>query len=467
MRTAALRRWLPLLVSCALLAACAHVPVFDETLAGTHSPAEIEIMGARGPLSKKQSKAVLSRLAAQAPDAGALERHLAVEQAVAESPLFAGNRVRILRDGAQTFPAMFAAIHAAKQYLYLEYYIFEDVSCNGEQLGDLLVAKAQEGVRIHVIYDGIGSISTPAEFFTRLQGAGIQVLQFNPPNPLHAGGHFALNARDHRKMLIADGTVVIVGGVNLSSTYQSFPGSGPDFSGGEQVPSQQDVWHDTDLEISGPVVIQLEKLFQDHWEEQGGPELASVSGPPRAAEGTEVVRIIGSTPKRLKSRYYVTVLSAIRNAEKNIWMTAAYFVPTHREKEDLLHAARRGVDVRLLLPSRSDSSGALQVQHSHYESLLRSGVKIYERKDGILHSKTMVVDGVWSITGSSNFDYRSVLFNDEVDAVVLGSETGKHLSTLFLSDLENATPIDAQTWRKRSTLTKLREQFWRLWEKLL
>jgi cardiolipin synthase len=169
----------------------------------------------------------------------------------------------------------------------------------------------------------------------------------------------------------------------------------------------------------------------------------------------------------LKSRYYVTVLSAIRNAEKNIWMTAAYFAPTHREKEDLIHAARRGVDVRLLLPSRSDSSPALHVQHSHYEALLHSGVKIYERDDGILHSKTMVVDGVWSITGSSNFDYRSVLFNDEVDAVVLGEDTGEQLSKLFLDDLANAKAIDLQTWRKRSTLTKLREQFWRLWEKLL
>src|SRR5882757_2866663 len=154
------------------LASCAHVPVFDETLAGTHSQAEIEIMGARGPLSKKQSKAVLSRLAAQAPDAGALERHLAVEQAVAESPLFAGNQVKILRDGEQTFPAMFAAIQGAQRYLYLEYYIFEDVSCNGEQLADVLIAKAQQGVRIQVIYDGIGSITTPADFFAKLQTAG-------------------------------------------------------------------------------------------------------------------------------------------------------------------------------------------------------------------------------------------------------------------------------------------------------
>jgi cardiolipin synthase len=444
------------LLGCLLLASCAHVPVFDERLVGTHSPSEIEIMGARGALSKKQSKAVLSRLAAQAPDAGALERHLAVEQAVAESPLFAGNQVRILRDGERTFAAMFAAIHGARHYLYLEYYILEDVSSKGEQLGELLIAKAKEGVHIYVIYDGIGSISTPSDFFTRLQTAGIQVVQFNSPNRV-----FSLNERDHRKMLIADGTVVIVGGVNLSSTYQSAPGSA-------RVKAPQDVWHDTDLEISGPVVIELERLFEEHWRDQDGAPMMAEEDPGRPnADGSEVVRIIGSTPKRLKSRYYVTVLSAIRNAEQNIWMTAAYFAPTHREKEDLIHAARRGVDVRLLLPSHSDSSPALHVQHSHYEALLRSGVKIYERNDGILHSKTMVVDGVWSITGSSNFDYRSVLFNDEVDAVVIGKSTGEQLSTLFQNDLQNAQAIDLATWRKRSPFTKMREQFWRLWEKLL
>jgi cardiolipin synthase A/B len=464
-----LRRVAALAAACCVLAACAQVPVIDETLSNTHSPAQIEIRGARGALSPRQSAAVLSRLAAQAPDAGALERHLALEQAVAESPLFIGNQVTILRDGDQTFPAMFAAIRAAEHYLYLEYYIFEDVSCNGEQLGDLLVAKAQSGVRIDVIYDGVGSIGTPSEFFTRLRDAGIQVVEFNPPNPLRAGGHFSLNDRDHRKMLIADGTVVLVGGVNLSSTYQSFPGSSlQDTQRAQNRSKTPDVWHDTDLEISGPVVIELEKLFQEHWREQGGPPLDAredTSSP--GNEGNQVVRVIGSAPKRLKTRYYVTVLSAIRTAETRIFITAAYFVPTHREKEDLIHAARRGVDVRLLLPSRSDSSGALQVQHSHYSDLLRSGIRIYERDDGILHSKTMVVDGVWSITGSSNFDYRSVLFNDEVDAVVLGKETGEQLSSLFLHDLQDARQIDLPTWRRRSVLTKLREQFWRLWEKLL
>ncbi|MGH8140393.1 MAG: phospholipase D-like domain-containing protein [Steroidobacteraceae bacterium] len=458
------------LLACLALASCANVPVVDETLSGTSSASEIQIVGARGPLSKRQSRAVLSRLAAQAPDAGALERHLAVEQAVAESPLFSGNRVRILRDGAQTFPAMFAAIRAAQHYLYLEYYIFQNVSCDGEQLGDLLEAKARSGVRVELIYDGIGSIGTPSGFFDRLQAAGVQVVQFNPPNPLKAGWRFSLNDRDHRKMLIADGTVVIVGGVNLSSTYQSGPGASQSApQDGHKSDPAKDVWHDTDLEISGPVVVELEKLFKEHWREQQGPPMlanADVAPDPKPV-GNEVVRIIGSAPKRLTSRYYVTVLTAIRTAESSIWITSAYFVPTHQEKRDLMRAARKGVDVRLLLPSHSDSSPALQVQHSHYSELLRAGVKIYERDDGILHSKTMVVDGVWSITGSSNFDHRSVLFNDEVDAVVLGKDTGDQLATLFQNDLRLARPIDLETWRKRSTLTKVREQFWRLWEKLL
>ncbi len=461
--------WAAISGSVLLLPGCASVPVVDETLSRTNSPAEIQMMGRRGPLSRKQSRALLAHLAVTAPEADALQRHLAVEQAVAESPLFTGNQVRILRDGAQTFPAMFAAIRGARRYLYLEYYIFEDVSSDGEQLSHLLIEKARAGVQISLIYDAVGSLTTSQELFTHLQEAGIRVLEFNPINPLKSGWHYSLNARDHRKMLIADGSVAILGGVNLSSTYQSAPGSSSGAQGRQGAGANQEVWHDTDLQIAGPVVIDLEKLFIAHWREQQGPDL----GPPPTADpadtpdGDQIVRIIGSTPRRLKSRYYVTVLSAIRNAESSIWITAAYFVPTLQEKLDLERAARKGVDVRLLLPSRSDSSPALQVQHSHYAALLRAGVKIYERDDGILHSKTMVVDGVWSITGSSNFDHRSVLFNDEVDAVVLGADTGAQLAGLFLSDLANATPIEAEVWRKRSALTKLREQFWKLWEKLL
>jgi cardiolipin synthase len=467
-KRARIRRFaLGALAACLGLAGCASVPVVDDG-GGARPPGQIKMVGARGPLSDRQSKAILSRLAAQAPNAGALERHLAFEQAVAESPLVTGNQVKILRDGDQTFPAMFAAIRRARHYLLLEYYIFEDVTYNGEHLGDLLASKAQAGVQVDVIYDGVGSIGTPSDFFERLTAAGVRVVQFNPPNPLKGGKRFSINDRDHRKMLISDGTLVIVGGVNLSTTYESAPGGSQTPSTAAESPAKThpDVWHDTDIQIMGPVVAQLEKLFREHWREQQGPEIALLE-PERETAGNEVIRILASAPKRLTSRYYVTVLTAIRNAESSIWVTSAYFVPTHQEKERLLHAARAGIDVRLLLPSHSDSSAALQVQHSHYTDLLEAGVKIFERQDGILHSKTMVIDGVWSIVGSSNFDHRSVLFNDEVDAVVLGNDTGAQLRALFQSDLEHATAIDLREWKKRSALTKLREQYWRLWERLL
>jgi cardiolipin synthase len=464
-----------LAIALAALAGCAQVPVVDEAdLVKASDGSQIKVFGARGPLSARQSKAVLGHLAAQAPDAGALERHLAVEQIVAESPLFTGNQVHILRDGGETFPAMFAAIRQATRYVYLEYYIFEDVTCDGETLSDLLIRKSQAGVQIRVIYDGIGSIGTDSSFFNKLQAAGVQVVEFNPLNPWKR--HFALNSRDHRKLLVADDTVAILGGVNLSSTYESAPsGGGGKATQAEDTQAAQNIWHDTDIQISGPVVPELEKLFREHWREQQGVPLA-IDGdvnpdpnpdPPSPPPGDEVVRILGSSPAKLKRRYYVTVISAIRNAESSIWITGAYFVPTHQEKEGLMAAARRGVDVRLLLPSRSDSSPALAVQHSHYEDLLRAGVKIYERDDGVLHSKTMVIDRVWSIVGSSNFDHRSVLFNDEVDAVVLGNETGERLSNDFSADLEHAQAIDPEQWRRRSALEHLRENFWRLWEQLL
>ena len=446
------------------LGACAQVPIVDEAdLVKASDGSQIKVFGARGPLSARQSKAVLAQLAGLWPDAGALERHLAVEQVVAESPLFTGNQVRILRDGAETFPAMFAAIRAAKSYLYLEYYIFEDVSCDGEMLSDLLVRQSKAGVHIRIIYDGIGSIDTDSAFFDKLRAADVQVVEFNPLNPWKH--HYGLNSRDHRKLLVADGAVAILGGVNLSSDYQSIPSAGTTSAS----QASQDVWHDTDIEITGPVVAELETLFREHWREQVGVAMEADADPdpPQNPPGDEVVRILGSSPAKLKRRYYVTVISAIRNAESSIWITGAYFVPTHQEKQNLMAAARRGVDVRLLLPARSDSSPALAVQHSHYGELLRAGVKIYERNDGILHSKTMVIDQVWSIVGSSNFDHRSVLFNDELDAVVLGKATGEKLANDFLADLQHAQAIDLEQWHHRSALERLRENFWKLWETLL
>jgi cardiolipin synthase len=436
--------------------------------ADTHS---IQVYDARGPLTPRQSQAVLDRVARQAPDASALERHLALEQQVAEHPLYTGNSVRILEDGEQAFPAIFTAIREARHYVLLEYYIFEDVQCEGQSLKDLLASKSRDGVHIYVIYDGVGSLDSPAQFFDALRAAGVQFIEFNPVNPLKAKGHYSPNSRDHRKLLVADGELAIVGGVNLSSTYQtSASGSSSASSGSTAKPAagQPQVWHDTDMEIEGPIVHELARLFVGHWRAQQGPPLDPQVGsetPPAA--GSEVARLIGSNPSKLKTRYYITVLSAVRNAESTIWITAAYFVPTHQELEDLIAAAQRGVDVRLLLPAHSDSDMALDVQRSYYGKLLKAGVKIYERRDGVLHSKTIVIDGVWSIVGSSNLDQRSILFNDEVDVVVLGKSTGKALADEFSRNLERSDQIDLEHWKARPLSERLRAHVYRIWEELL
>jgi cardiolipin synthase A/B len=449
-----------------VLGACASVPNVDKyidnaSLAG----AQPAVVGAAGPLTTVQSAAVLHRVKAQANGTDLLARHLAIEQAIAGNPLVAGNKTMVLRDGGRTLKAMFSAIHRARHYINLEYYVFEDVECDGEHLGDLLIAKRRTGVAVSIIYDGFGSVGTPSAFFKRLSAAGIVLLEYNPVNPVAAiANNYSVNDRDHRKILIVDGSLAIIGGVNMSTAYQRNPLGKLVGSGG----TTSDYWRDTDLEIEGPAVAELQRLFLQHWSSQQGPTLVEPdpSGklPPM---GKEIVRIIGSSSSDAIPRYYATLLSAIRNADKSIWLTTAYFVPTEDEVDDLCRAAKRGVDVRLLLPSKSDSDRALAVGHSNYGELLEAGVRIYEMRNEVVHSKTVVIDGVWSVIGSSNFDHRSVLFNDEVDVVVLGRNTGQQLQMTFQQDLRDARSIDLATWENRPFPEKLDETFSSVWQNLL
>jgi cardiolipin synthase A/B len=445
-------------VAAALLWGCATVPDVDDVI--RHSAGEPQaIVGARGPLSPAQSRTILARLAQQSPDSDLLQRHLAIEQAVADAPLIAGNRTTLLQDGPDSFRAMFAAIRAAKASIGLEYYILENVESDGEHLADLLLAKRQEGVPVAVIYDSYGSIDTPNRFIDRLKAAGVDVLEFHPVNPFKEQHGYAPNNRDHRKILVVDGKVAIIGGVNLYTAYQPHPHARLVASDGQNA----DKWHDTDLRIEGPAALSLRQLFVDHWAAQSGQALPAMAVPlAPSATGSELVRIIGSDHNDAVPRYYATLLSAMRSAEKTIWITTAYFVPTEDEMRDLEDAARRGVDVRLMLPGKSDSDLAMAVGHAGYEDLLEAGVKIFELQDGVLHSKSAVIDGVWSVIGSSNFDHRSILFNDEVDAVVLGQDTAQQLETLFGKNEAAAKPISRAEWEDRPLTERIREIYSRI-----
>ena len=435
------------------LGGCA-VPSVDSLI--DHTPkVPQKVVGARGPLSPEQSKAVIERLGAQSD---LLQRHLAIEQEVAGSPLSVGNRTRLLHDGPETFRAMFAAMRAARRNIFLEYYIFENITSGRTHLVDLLAAKARAGVSVAVIYDSYGSIDTPQEAFDKLRAAGVRLLGFHPLTEVSA-----INDRDHRKILAVDNRTAIVGGVNLYTVYQAHPHSRMVASNGPN----PETWHDTDLEIQGPGAAALQQVFLTHWQDEQGPPLKRFAKRAPSASGNQAVRIIASDHNDTIPRYYATILSAIRNAEKRIWISAAYFVPTEDEKNDLIAAARRGVDVRLMVPGNSDQPMAQAVGRANYGDLLEAGVHIFEEQDGMLHSKWATIDGVWSVVGSSNFDHRSILFNDEVDAVVLGRETAAQLERLFNKEVAKAKPVTLQAWGNRPVDERFREFYSRALETLL
>jgi cardiolipin synthase len=448
-----------------LLAGCASVPAVSPAIGHAAVAEKPRILGSAGPLSAGQIKALTAELTLEPGDNALLRHHLAIEQAVAETPLVEGETAHILRDGPATFRAMFAAIGGARHRIDLEYFIFENVESDGVHLLDLLLAKRRQGVTVNIIYDDYGSGDTPKDFFDQLKQAGVNLVEFNPINPLKAKAGYKPNSRDHRKILVVDGATAIVGGVNLATEYQSNP-IGKSGNSDEQVGQH---WRDTDIQISGPAVVQLEALFADHWRAQHGPPLVEVEQlpPVPGAKGNAVVRFIGSSPEHAVPRYYVALISALRSAEKSITASAAYFVPTKDELNALIDAARRGVDVKLLLPDKSDSGMSIAVGHSHYGKLLRAGVKIYETHGIVLHSKTVAIDGVWSMIGSSNFDHRSVVFNDEVDAVVIGSETADELEAMTAQDRGTASAIDLKTWKHRPLTAKFKEMFASAWQNML
>lgn len=439
------------------------LPTIVPDLARRSGP-PVQIEGARGPLSAAQSKAILDRLKTSGQDTNIFDRHLALEQAIVGSPLTTGNQVLLLQDGPTTFQAMFAAIMAARDHINMETYILDDDEV-GQRFAQALIDKQRQGVQVNLIRDSVGTHGTPAAFFQRLTDSGIKVLEFNPINPLMARKEWELNQRDHRKLLIVDGRTAFLGGINISSVY-----SGGSFEQGSRSrrTSQPDggpAWRDTDLQLQGPVVVEFQRLFLTTWAEQKGDPLPSKMYFPRPeSAGRQVVRAIGSSPDEAYSLIYATLLSAIGSAETSVHLTNAYFAPDPQLLAALEAAARRGVDVKLILPSKTDSWLVFHAGRGYYEQLLRAGVNIYERRDMILHSKTALVDGVWATVGSTNLDWRSFLHNHELNAVVLGADFGNQVQAMFAKDLVASDAITLEQWRHRSLDLRVKELFARVWE---
>ncbi len=452
-----------------VLASCSSLPHIAPDLARRPvSAAQVQLVGASGPLPAAQRQAALARLQAGGAPTDIFERHLAMEEALVGSPLTTGNRVRLLQDGPATYEAMLAAIALARDHVHMETYILDDDEV-GRRFAQALIGKRSQGVPVRLLRDSVGTINTPTAFFEQLAAAGVQVLAFNPANPLRAleaSKDWTPNQRDHRKLLIVDGTTAFLGGINISSVYSGgSTGRNP-----RPRPDGTLAWRDTDVRVEGPAVAELQKLFLAAWaQQQGEPPVGANFFPSllpaaRPAAGREVVRVIGSSPTEPFSLIYATLLSAIDSAETSVQITNAYFVPDPQLLEALEAASGRGVAVTLILPSQTDSWLVFHAGRQHYDRLLSAGVRIFERRGAVLHSKTALIDGVWSTVGSTNLDWRSFLHNHELNIVVLGRDFGGQLQAMFDRDLALSDAIDLRRWRERGLGTRLREGFARLWE---
>jgi len=451
-----------LLAYCMQGAACATLPDTD-ALIERHAGQAARFENARGPLSRQKSEAILADLKKKSGDIDILDKQIALEEAVVGSPLVMGTQVTLLQDRDATFEAMFSAIRSAQDHINLETYIIED-DATGQAFADLLVAQQARGVQVNMMYDSFGSLGTPKAFFDRLKAAGVAVKEFNPINPFAAKGPWMPNHRDHRKLLVVDGQTAFLGGINISSVYAS--GSVIWHAGKPEGSAL--AWRDTHVQIKGPVVAEFQTLFMGSWAKQTGEDLAPRTYfPALTAQGQDIVRAIGSTPDDPYSLIYLTLISAIGNAEKHVHLTNAYFVPDPQLLSALTSAAVRGVDVKLILPSESDSALVFHAGRAHYDQLLRSGVQIFERAGALLHAKTAVIDGVWSTVGSTNLDWRSFMDNDEVNAVILGRGFAQQMQVMFDEDLAASRAIELKAWQARPYSLRVREWMASLWSRLL
>jgi cardiolipin synthase len=370
---------------------------------------------------------------------------------VGHAPLLLENKVELLLNAPETYKSWFKEIEKAKKWIHLENYIFH-ADLIGHKFAEALIKKAKEGVRVRVIYDWFGSQSTPKSFWKEMRAAGIEVSPVNPPSLLSP-----LNfvKRDHRKFLGIDGIYGSLGGVCIGDEWL------------ETAQSTGLPYRDTAVSILGPGVAELEKAFAKMWlvaTKQELPDVEKSSGDNfPEGEGEKAVRIISQKPGKM---HILNVLEMmISGAEKRLWIADAYFIAIPSLYQALVDAARAGVDVRILLPATNDLLLIGIFSRTGYRSLLEAGVKIYEYRGPMMHSKTTVIDGWWSRVGSTNLNISSLLLNWELDLIVEDKVFGVEMEKMFENDLKNAREIhlgkDARRLQmeKNQPLTKKERRF--------
>lgn len=359
---------------------------------------------------------------------------------------YSNNDITVFTNGTAKFAALERDIANAKSYINLQYYIFEDDEI-GRRIADALIERAQNGVKVRVIYDHVGSLHTHNIFFERLMDANIEIYPFFKVTFPPFGTR--INWRNHRKICIIDGEVGYIGGMNIADRY---------IDGGKHFKS----WRDSHLRVEGPAVAALQASFAVDWSFMGKPLLKQPLPCLQTAPGNMSAQLISAGPTSKWSNIEFMFHKAISGARKRIYIQTPYFLPTEALLTALQTAALAKIDVRIMLPRHNDSHMLRYASFSYIEECLQSGIKIYLYEDGMLHAKNLIIDDEMASVGSTNFDFRSFEHNFEANLFVYSQEFNQRMTDIFISDMRHSSRILASNWSKRPRSAKICESVLRL-----
>jgi len=347
------------------------------------------------------------------------------------------NSVEFIPSAEKFFPVIMSAIKSARRYILMEFYIFADDAV-GRMFSDILKQKSREGVKVFIIYDAVGSLETSESFFDDMRRAQIKVREYHPVEPWKP--HWNLFKRNHKKALCVDGEISFLGGfnINIDSAPKSMGGKG---------------WKDSGIKLSGEVAVEIAKNFADSWAACGGKKYEIAFPPPRKEKGVPAELLYASG---FRSRFSIrrSYKHAIRKAEESVFIINAYFLPDRLIYRRLLKAAKKGVSVKIIVPSKTDHPYVKWASMTLYPALIKSGVEIYEWQGEVLHSKTAVIDGMFSSVGSHNLDHRSLYYNLEMNVSVYDREFGQAVTGSFFEDLKHCRKLTIADCKNRRFLAK-------------
>ncbi|WP_373231245.1 cardiolipin synthase [Cohnella sp.] len=412
-----------------------------------------------GVLEEKRRKQMLSRSTlltnpSDLPDPEFADQHRLFRGLIKGGtlPILGRNRSEIYSNGEDTYRSMLQAIKAAKHHIHMSSYIVRDDD-TGRMFRQALIEKAQEGVDVRFLYDGIGSITLKESYVRIMREGGVNIACFFPLKLSFMKKR--MNYRNHRKIIVIDGLKGFVGGINVGDEYI---GKHPRLG----------FWRDTHLQLEGDSVYRLQEVFLKDWEMATREKLDHPSFmPPHQCEFTEPLQIVPAGPNRRGDTFHDSVYAMVTSARKRVWITTPYFIPSASIGMALHDAALSGLDVRILIPHEPDTWLVHYATLSYVEEMMKSGVRVWQYRKGFIHAKTLIVDNLVGVVGSANMDLRSFFSNFEINAHLFDPKAVARLEADFLQDIKDSTEIDLKKFHRRSKKQKVKEALSRILSPLL